>query len=257
MIHSTQRQAQSGFAIGLILLVVVLIAAIIGAIALSSQQSSSNADRESARINASTLVQQAATISAMFSRVNPTQANNVVLSDATNSADGNNPACTNSAVCLFAPATGVGSRPTPPSNVFVTGTAAADQVWRGFFVDPTMTAPATAANVRLANINTNGVDLGVDTEHDHIVAVANLTANICRSINNVLYNTPLTTNPPVFLAPATTDAQVSAYFTAAGALADLTLPAIPSAPAGAIREGCYATSDATPVYYYIKVVSES
>jgi len=53
-----QVNKQSGFAIGLILLAVVLIAAIVAAIAVSTQDSGSSGDREQARINASTLVQQ-------------------------------------------------------------------------------------------------------------------------------------------------------------------------------------------------------
>ncbi len=56
--HQLKSNSQSGFAIGLILLAVVLIAAIVAAIAVSTQDSGGSADREQARIQASTLIQQ-------------------------------------------------------------------------------------------------------------------------------------------------------------------------------------------------------
>lgn len=150
---SRKTNSQSGFAIGLILLAVVLIAAIVAAIAVSTQDSGASGDREQARINASTLVQQGIALQNAVTRYDVLGLNSgtgAIIAETVEDSDVSGPGGTIDAA-------------PDPSTVFNPDTG--DGIWT-FAVD--------------------GSNVWVYV--DGVPADAN---EICQQINSILWNSPV------------------------------------------------------------------
>lgn len=163
---------QAGFAIGTILLIVALIAVISGAIALASRSTNTSTAEQSAKVLASTVVQQGTTMRGGFEKMMVSG-----LSIATVTFD------TTAATGLFNPTDGGAVQQFPPAESLLTTT----NQWV-YKVDG-----SSNAVVKLKGI-------GVTATEDYMIALADLKQAVCEQINKLLYGS--TTVPTLSVGAA-------------------------------------------------------
>lgn len=168
------HKRNSGFAIGMILLVIVLIGAIVGAIAVASRSSNTNASGETAKIQASALLQQGINLRSGYDLMLARGADAGAISWDTSSPNG-----------LFHPTDGGAVKQTPPSEAIV---ASADAVWKYKKV-----------------VSLMGV--GIDGNDDYVGVVANVKLKHCQYINHILYGMDTSATPPTAAAGSLADWQ--------------------------------------------------
>jgi hypothetical protein len=182
MMTTTPRRInrrQHGFA-GVVFLVVALIGIIMAAIAAMSRNNAVGAPEQSARTNASVILKHAADLRTGFDRMRIDG-----ISAAAITFD-------SGATGLFGTATGTtyAIRPVPPPQVATNGT------------------PAFTYNgsVILPNVGTAAADA--------VFTVGNLTGDVCRQINRILYNDVAT------LTPASSSGELAAWTTSPAPIND-------------------------------------
>ncbi len=189
----TLKSNQSGFAIGTILLAVVLIAAIVSAIAIASRGTSGQQNREQARVQASTLLQQAVNLRSGFERLN---ANGVPIRSISMAGDGATPSVTTNAsqadscadsvgsvVCLYDTDDGGAAIQSPPRQAFRAPGGPMNNRWMlAHEIDVGDTASALNGNT--------------------VILVGNVNRAVCQQINNLVHGLAFSDadNPPVFVA---------------------------------------------------------
>lgn len=239
---------QSGFAIGTILLAVILIAAIVSAIAIASRGTSSQSNREGARVQASTIIQQGINIKNGFDRMIGTGTDGTAIQMSL-AGTGNTTAavsgtimgttgtnCVSGDPCLYDATAGGTSVQSPPAQAFVA-------------IPP--------ANIRytLRRLNvfrgTGFVGTGTAvTGDDKVILLSGLRLDVCQQINALVSGNTIALNatPDTLTVAAVLtdndDAAVTA-FSAAGSSANVPNP-----------EGCVQQNGSAGQYMYYKVVVE-
>lgn len=250
-----QRSSQSGFAIGTILLAVILIAAIVSAIAIASRGSSNQSNREGARVQASTLIQQGVNLRNGFERMvtTGTGRDNIVATGAAGRANTAGSAdCTTATsltaplVCLYSNPDGGTAAQVPPSQAFTPG---GDNSVGRYRLHQHATVP---------NVGTAGQVI--------VMEISDIRLDVCRQINSLVMGGEVSssTNPP---APTAAVTLTGAEDAAAGGfdLTGLNTGATFGGSGVNFSEGCFnntianaaAPTDAAGVFVYYKVMSEN
>ncbi len=238
---------QSGFAIGTILLAVILIAAIVSAIAIASRGTTSQSNREGARVQASTLMQQGTNLKNGFDRMigGGVTGAEIVMSDAdANGADGDGNTeatagystgtnCDDDDPCLFDPTAGGASAQNPPGQALI--------------------APATAGvRYQLHNytiVGSGGGAVGTAAGVDRAIILSGIRRDVCQQINRLAADMPLSEDPPsvgaVAIVLTADDGAAATAFEAAPTNNVTTTPS----PEGCVHNGTAA--DGPFVYYKV------
>jgi len=260
----TKYNSQSGFAIGTILLAVVLIAAIVSAIAIASRGSSSQSNREGARVQASTILQQGINLKQGFDRMSGTGtlAANVVLSDSDTAAGGpdglgntstlgtgaaaainftTGTNCIAGDPCIYDPTNGGTTAQSPPTAALFAG------------------APAGVRYIiRNLTVNRGGTEIGTAAA-DRVILLSGLRDDVCRQLNQMaasvnVSNAPNTSGVAVLFTNAAggQDAGAATVLTAVGVgdAAGAPQAAVPS------PEGCVQQQGVANQFMYYKVIAE-
>lgn len=153
---------QQGFAVGTILLVVVLMAAIVGAIAMGSRSSTGDASTQTAKVNASSVIQQGINLKSSF---------DIMIAKGAKTID----QITFDAVAgtgVFNPTDGGGVMQTAPSAA---QSAATDWAF----------SKSGGAVVKLPG-------MGTTAAADYLVYLANVNAAVCLEATKALYGNSAT-----------------------------------------------------------------
>lgn len=208
--YSLKKQA--GFA-GVVYLVVGLIAIVMAGIAYMSRGTATGTSEQAARTNASVMMKQASDFKAGFDRmlVNGVSAANITFDTTADTG-------------LFDPAAGAqyAIKHVPPAGVVSTGTPAFTYT----------------RQLRLPGI-------GSAAGEDYVVTVGNITVEVCRQVNRILWNDGAAANP------ASSTGTLVQLTTTPAAVND---SGITSANYLNRPEGCVAASGGEYVYY--KVLAE-
>lgn len=254
---NTNRNNQSGFAIGTILLAVILIAAIVSAIAIASRGSSTQGDQERARVNASTAVSQGINLANGFQRltVGGTAVREITANDQLDIANTNagascSPTGAGTVVrttpartfqCLYGSA-GAGAIINPPRQIFRNNVA-----------------PAVGYR-----FNRNATNIAGNTTAQSVMYTYNLTRAVCQQINNQVNGLTINSQVPVVaaisLGAATAVTEIAAIDLAATNVTGVVSSAGAVSAADILQwsEGCFnytgtiTSNDADYTYVYIK-----
>lgn len=209
---SLKRQA--GFA-GVVYLVVGLIAIVMAGIAYMSRGSSTGTIEQAARTNASVMLKQASDFKSGYDRmlINGVSATNITFDDTAGTGLFDN-----------SPGAQYAIKHVPPAAAIATGTPA-------------------FTYTKVAQLPGIGTTAGAD----YVVTAGNITIDVCRAINRMLWNDAVTATPA----------------TSAGAMADWTTTplAVDDSASVAVNyqnrpEGCIAASGGS-TYLYYKVMAEN
>lgn len=168
---ATTYKKTRGLAISTILLAVVLLAAIAVTIAMSSRASNNNTSTQQAKLNASTLMNQASNMRIGYDRMqaNGVDASTITLDTAANTG-------------LFNPVSGGTVQQFPPGAAYVSGTPG------GWYLDQLVVLQG----------------VGTGTAYSYVLFTTYLTETVCQAINNLAYGASMTTPPPRTTTPEAT-----------------------------------------------------
>lgn len=209
----TYKKTQ-GLAISTILLAVVLLVAIAVTIAMSSRASNGNSSIQQAKLNASTLMNQASNMRIGYDRMqaNGVDASIITLDTAANTG-------------LFNPISGGTVQQFPPGAAYIGGTPG------GWYLDQMVVLQG----------------VGTGTAYSYVLFTTNLTEAVCQAINNLAYGASLTTPPP-----RTTTPEATAHNIETGAAMNFT--GGDYAGATNHPEGCFLDNISSSYVYYKPLV---
>lgn len=215
---------QSGFAIGMILLVIVLIGAIVGAIAVSSKSTSSSGAGESAKVQSAALMQQGINLKNGFDVMTGRGVDaGSILWDVSASFG------------LFNPADGALPTQSPTPDVF-SALASDTKQW------------VYKKDVSLMNVGTSSVA-------DYVAVVPDISLRHCRYINSMLYGDALDATPAQGSSGTLAEWKDGESSSVSGGT-DTPIDLSASASVDGRAEGCIATTDGVSRYVYYKTMVE-
>jgi type II secretory pathway pseudopilin PulG len=247
---------QSGFAIGTILLAVVLIAAIVSAIAIASRGSTQQGNREQARVNATTIMNQGINYQNAFNRIvaNGTLPETIVASNDTGTAglgDGNTSTVGTNGALAINFTTGTNCLAADGDPCIHNAVEAQAPPRNGLVATP-------PAGVRYA-IRQLTVGDGTDqigtTASEPVLLLSGVERGVCQNINNVSTGGGIPVGDDIDAAGR--QSGVAVVFTNAAGGQDLvtptafTVPRVNNAP---LQEGCVRQQAVAGQYMYYRVL---
>lgn len=225
---SAKAKSQTGsmnfLAMFAIALVVVLTAG--WAIANRGSNTSTSASIEQTKMNASMLLKQASDFKDGFARAQSDgyYPGNITFDAALPAGSG---------AGLFSAGKGYATMQTPPIKAGNSGVTAATFIW------------SYDKLALITGIGTNAAD--------YIISISDLNIDVCKRINNMLYNTAMTDEA----IPSATDSLMSSFSAGTAVTLDSSSVLNGMPTVAGKTDLCVKTTDGTPKYVYYKVLIEN